>query len=318
MVKTDVCLSGMDAVALVGANYYDLVFMDHMMPEMDGIEATALIRAMQGEYFQKVPIIALTANAVSGMREMFLQNGFNDFLSKPIELAKLNEIMKHWVPPEKRMARQAMDLSAPAESGLVIEGLNTSRGLASTGGTAEGYIKVLETYCRDAEQRLEILTRVPDENDLPLFITQVHALKSASASIGAEETARLAMQLEEAGKKRDFDFIKAELGLFAENLSALLERIRQALAPCAFIPEPAKEADAGEFARYQEIVPRLKQALLAEQVGETDSLLEELSAMDLNPKIRETLAAAAALVLTAEFQAAARLTDGLIKEESGE
>jgi DNA-binding response OmpR family regulator len=76
--------------------------MDHMMPEMDGIETTAVIRALEGEYFRNVPIIALTANAVVGMRETFIENGFNDFLSKPIDVSKLDEALNRWIPKEKR------------------------------------------------------------------------------------------------------------------------------------------------------------------------------------------------------------------------
>ncbi|MDR0465414.1 MAG: response regulator, partial [Treponema sp.] len=96
-VNADTCLSGEEAVRLVKQNNYDIVFMDHMMPEMDGVEAAAIIRAWEKERLsangsgKKLPIIALTANAVTGMREMFLENGFNDFLAKPVDVFKLNE-----------------------------------------------------------------------------------------------------------------------------------------------------------------------------------------------------------------------------------
>jgi DNA-binding response OmpR family regulator len=179
---------------------YDVILMDHMMPGMDGLEAVAAIRAMDSEYSKAVPIIAVTANAVSGMREMFLASGFNDFLSKPIEMSKLSEIVERYVPREKRAkaARAPKPSAPPAETGLNIEGLDTVRGLALTGGTKEGYIKVLETFCRDALKRLEILSKAPGEATLPFFVTQVHSLKSASASIGADEISHLAADLEEA------------------------------------------------------------------------------------------------------------------------
>jgi len=97
-MKIDLCFSGVEAIAIVNQNRYDLVFMDHMMPEMDGVEATRLIR----EKYADLPIIALTANAVSGTKEMFLSNGFNDFLSKPIDTIKLNAILVKWIPKEKQ------------------------------------------------------------------------------------------------------------------------------------------------------------------------------------------------------------------------
>ncbi len=97
-MQVDLCTSGAEAIEMVKANSYDILFMDHMMPEMDGVEATKLIR----ETHTNLPIIALTANAVSGVREMFLANGFNDFLSKPIDTVELNVILEKWLPREKQ------------------------------------------------------------------------------------------------------------------------------------------------------------------------------------------------------------------------
>jgi CheY-like chemotaxis protein len=90
--------SGQEAISRVLSDtHYDIIFMDHMMPEMDGIEATRIIRDFNTEYAKTLPIIALTANAIVGMREMFLANGFNDYLSKPIDFSKLDDILLKWV-----------------------------------------------------------------------------------------------------------------------------------------------------------------------------------------------------------------------------
>jgi len=97
-MQVDLCTSGAEAIEKIKANGYDLVFIDHMMPDMDGVEATKLIREM----YANLPIIALTANAVSGVKEMFLENGFNDFLSKPIDIVELNSILEKWLPREKQ------------------------------------------------------------------------------------------------------------------------------------------------------------------------------------------------------------------------
>ena len=102
--KVDTCLSGAEAIEMVKETNYDLVLMDHMMPDMDGIEATAAIRAWEEESKRpsQIPIVALTANAISGMKEMFLEKGFNDFLGKPIDIAQLDEILARWIPKEKQ------------------------------------------------------------------------------------------------------------------------------------------------------------------------------------------------------------------------
>jgi signal transduction histidine kinase/CheY-like chemotaxis protein len=101
-MNVTLCNSGREAIALAQQNRYDLIFMDHMMPGMDGIEATAAIRALEGDWFHDIPIVALTANAVAGMKEEYLSKGFSDFVSKPIEIPKLEEVMDHWIPQEKR------------------------------------------------------------------------------------------------------------------------------------------------------------------------------------------------------------------------
>jgi len=102
MMQIDTCTSGKAAIEKIKNTKYDIVFMDHMMPELDGIETTRIIRSIPGEYYANLPIIALTANAVSGTRNMFLQNGMNDLLTKPIELQKLNEILDRWLPKSKK------------------------------------------------------------------------------------------------------------------------------------------------------------------------------------------------------------------------
>ena len=103
-MQIDLCRSGAEAISAVKANRYDLVLMDHMMPEMDGIDATRRIRGLDGDYYKNLPIAAFTANAISGMKEMYLGNGFNDFISKPVDVVKLDEILGRWIPEGKKMA----------------------------------------------------------------------------------------------------------------------------------------------------------------------------------------------------------------------
>jgi CheY-like chemotaxis protein len=101
-LRVDVCESGQEALRMVAENRYDLIFMDHMMPGMDGLEATEKIRSLpEGT---EVPIVALTANAVTGVKELFLEKGMNDFISKPIEIQKLINVLERWIPKEKRLA----------------------------------------------------------------------------------------------------------------------------------------------------------------------------------------------------------------------
>ncbi|MDR1658199.1 MAG: response regulator [Deltaproteobacteria bacterium] len=103
-IKVDLALSGQEAIGLAESKNYDLIFMDHMMPGMDGLETTRQIRLSHKG--ATVPIIALTANAVSGIKEIFLEHGMDDFISKPIEIRKLEEILAKWVPSHKKLAAE--------------------------------------------------------------------------------------------------------------------------------------------------------------------------------------------------------------------
>ncbi|MDR1948071.1 MAG: response regulator [Spirochaetaceae bacterium] len=143
---------GPEAVSLIQKNQYDLVLMDHMMPGMDGIEAAGIIRLLEGEYFKALPIAALTANAIAGMREMYLEKGFNDYLSKPIEIFRLDEIMGKWIPVEKkkRGGRGKPDNGEEGASplsgiqNLLSEtGVDVARGIMMTGGRKRGTARCL-------------------------------------------------------------------------------------------------------------------------------------------------------------------------------
>jgi CheY-like chemotaxis protein len=97
----DTADSGPQSVEMIKENEYDMVFMDHMMPEMDGVDVTKIIRVLPGEKYQKLPIIALTANVVGDVRDMFIKSGMNDFLSKPMEKVEMERVLREWLPSEK-------------------------------------------------------------------------------------------------------------------------------------------------------------------------------------------------------------------------
>jgi signal transduction histidine kinase/CheY-like chemotaxis protein len=317
----DVCLSGRQAIEMIQQNEYDIVFMDHMMPEMDGIEATAEIRKTK----KQIPIIALTANAVVGMREMFLENGFSDFLSKPIDVSKLDEILKRWIGKEKRIERKDAQDSA-ASSGAdksggagamskfpPIPGVDTAKGLAMTGGTAEGYRKVLSLFCKDVENRLPLLQKEPDEGSLPMLVTQVHSLKSASGSIGAQNIASLAAGLETVGKAGDVAFIRMSLPDFVEQLTKVSNSIRAVL-------EVEKESVTAEAKSNEDIKPyiplfrELAKALKSQNTSDISPILKELKKKPMDTQTKEILEKVSDDLLITEFDSALSRIVGLIDE----
>jgi CheY-like chemotaxis protein len=317
-VKIDRALGGPDAIRLIRENRYDIVFMDHMMPGMDGIETTETIRKSEGDCFKDLTIIALTANAISGMREMFLEKGFNDYLSKPIDISRLDDLLGKWVPGKKKIKEEswekpeAGELEDSGKTGRVpaVEGLDSARGLLNTGGTAAGYRKVLVQFYKDVRERLPLLKNIPDEPGLPVFTTQVHALKSAAATIGAAEVAAEAARLEAAGTAADLAAIAESLPVFTERLAALAEKINAALEAA----EPPEENPRGSGAsELKPLLRELTEALENKKVRVIDNALEKLTQKPLDAKTRKALDAVSDNVLVAEYDQALKTVAALFE-----
>ncbi|MDR1136889.1 MAG: response regulator, partial [Synergistaceae bacterium] len=233
-VEVHTCMSGPEAVNLARANRYDIIFMDHMMPGMDGVEAASIIRELDpdSEYYRSLPIIALTANAVSGQREMFLKNGLNDFISKPIDLQRLDSVLQKWIPKEKRLDTDAQsEISAPISHTELFEipGVSVETGLANAGGSVEAYLDILEVFCRDVEEKSEQIMQCAANEDIGLYTTFLHSFKGASRSIGATEFGDFAARLETAARSGDTEVIARETGAFLASAYGLVGSIRNAL-----------------------------------------------------------------------------------------
>ena len=307
-IRTDTCLSGVEAIQLVQEKEYDLVLMDHLMPEMDGVEAAAAIRALGGSY-EKLPIAVLTANAVAGMKDYFLNTEFDDYLSKPIETPKLRELLERWIPAWKRVApfeARAMPEKIVGGDHLgEIEGLDTTKGMANAGGSLWSYMEVLEIFCRDANERIGLLTADCARGDTKRFITNVHALKSASASVGTVGVSEAAASLEAAGLRGDMGHIQESVDNFRADLADIVGRIEDVLEADA-----AQKTGEGDTERMDSAatlgLKMLKDALEREDVGLADHLLEELSAMRLGGEARDLLSRVSELSLMSEFQDAAK------------
>ncbi|MFP3154379.1 ATP-binding protein [Lachnospiraceae bacterium ZAX-1] len=315
-LEIDTCLSGREAVKLLKNANYDIVFMDHMMPDMDGVEATAKIRAMDGSYFKKLPIIALTANAVVGMREMFLENGFTDFLAKPIELQKLNKIMEQWIPKEKRFkADETMQINDGGSKERTlpdIDGLDVAHGILMTGGSEENYTEVLKLFSRDARARINVMqdTAKDEGADLILFATNAHALKSAAASIGASAVSEMAKELELAGKSGDTKMINEKLRAFLEELKMLAGNIECAVNPIL----DAQQSDGAQEDIQkisEEDLTALRESLKTDDISAADELLSRLGKMKLSEKNQEILAGIEENVLIFDIESAIEDIDKL-------
>ncbi|AEF86017.1 putative multi-sensor hybrid histidine kinase [Treponema primitia ZAS-2] len=320
--QIDCCLNGLTAVSKVKETPYDLVLLDHMMPGMDGIETAKAIRALDLAYTKEMPIIALTANALSGMREMFLANGFNDYISKPIEISQLNDVVERWIPKSKMIRSDTPEKPDSAEQGptfhyaqLLNAGVDVKKGITLTGGSEEGYVKVVSAFYKDACERLPLLETVPAPEALDAFTTQVHALKSASATIGAAAVSKAAAELEAAGKAKNLGSIEEHIPAFHKNLTALTESIAADLH-LVQSNDTARETPAFGSASLSLFI-ELKAALEKEDIENIDRLLALLEKEPLTAKTLELIANLSDVVLMSEFKQGIKIINALTGDGNG-
>jgi CheY-like chemotaxis protein/HPt (histidine-containing phosphotransfer) domain-containing protein len=311
-MEVDLSRSGAEAVGMAEGKEYDIIFMDHWMPEMDGIEAAARIREGERRRGRKgVPVIALTANALAGSQDMFIGNGFNGFLAKPIDTVKLNAALEKWIPKEKKRGAAARSGAAWRKAEEIrIEGLDTGRGVALSGGSAERYWEVLEVFRKEAAGKAAELKGCLEAGDLGLYTIHVHALKSAAGNIGAGELSEAAGALEAAGRRGDLAYIEGHTGAFLSGLSAVGERIGEALGK-------RKKEEAGESADRGTLRERLKEekeALEGLDAWKMNRGIEELLKMRLPEGQRAAVREISKNILIAEYEEALKITETLLKE----
>ena len=219
-MNIETALSGKEAVNKVINKKYDIIFMDHMMPEMDGVETTRVIRRMLGENGQ-VPIIALTANAVDGTRELFIREGMDDFVTKPIELRIIISKLKKWLPKEK-IIREKKESSIGSQAGvenntdIQITGLDVQSAMKLL-GREELFWSVLKEYYRVIDKKYGLIKEYEQNEQWKEYTVEVHGLKSASRQVGADMLAEEAEQMEAAGNSEDAELIHKATPLMLER-----------------------------------------------------------------------------------------------------
>ena len=267
-MQVDCMGSGKEAINAIRSEeiHYNAVFMDHMMPEMDGIEATRIIREEIGtEYAKTVPIIALTANAIMGNEEMFLSHGFQAFISKPIEIERLDAVIREWIRnkdlerdfeeidvngemlPDVRSGserRTIMDRRSGIDRrtlGNKINGINYEKGLKRFNEDEDSFLKVLRSYSFNIRPLINSVKNVT-RNNLAKYAVTVHGIKGASNGICAEQLGAKAEALEQAAKNGNIDFVTANNTAFIEDTEKLMDDLEEMFRVIASEnPKPKKD-----------------------------------------------------------------------------
>ena len=312
MVQVELADNAAAAIEALKSKDFDLVFMDHRMPGMDGLEATRHLRAMGAEdpYYRDLPIIALTANAVLGAKELFLDSGLNDYLSKPIDTVMLNTILEKWTPREKWKKSEAVSTGRGEHIELGIEGLDVEKGIVLTGGKVEYYLEILALFCEDGLERIAKIRESLKNSELQDYTIYVHAMKSAAASIGADRLSEMAKDLEEAGRREDREYIEANNEGFISALASLVERIRDALSTRE--PAGGKSREPVDADELKKALVALKTVLADMDLAAMNRMADELIRLPKTEDMAAVISDIANNILMAEYNEAAELIDSLL------
>ena len=297
--------NGKQALAMIENQEYDLVFMDHMMPIMDGIEAVETLRQMEGNYYRNLPVIALTANAVVEARAKFEEAGMNDFLSKPINVKEICDILRKWLPSQyiidTEVSNGLKEVDLPT-----IQGLDAKEGVKNSGGV-ELFTELLGDFYKLIDMKSVKIEKCLADELIKDYTIEVHALKNTARMIGAMELSDLFCQLEQYGNKKD---IKA-LVQFTPKVMELYRSYKEILRPYANLHIGEKQAVS-----YQEIIQMLQvlQTAIDEfDIDKADRVMKDLEQVQFPGDYDEQMNELRAYVADVAMEEIIRITGELIR-----
>ena len=277
-LQIDVASSGGECLEMLKRKEYHLICMDHMMPVMDGVQTLHAIRELEDNPSRNIPVIALTANAVVGAKEFYLKAGFEDYLSKPIEPDKLEDILIQYLPKELVYLTDDEEISVESddnEAGLNEEkltdmGINAANGLKYMGGSRSLYEKVLRDFREILHEKEEQLKSMLAKEDVSGYAIIVHALKGNARNVGADELAEEAFELEKKSKAGKLEEVEVQSPILFSMMRTLGENLDRYLETEASEVSVEKEEEPAEKQQITEEIWKEKLRLLHLHLDEFD------------------------------------------------
>jgi len=289
-MQVDCAASGIEAIELIRNPIvrYDAIFMDQMMPGIDGMETTRIIREeVDSDYARNIPIIALTASETDDDEKMFLEKGFQAFLSKPIDIMKLDTILRQWVRDEER---EEKDAPSPipignAEAGYVpgntgqaceeppqkVAGFNWQTGLNYCAGNRDAYLSVIRSYIDNTTRLILQIGNVTRET-LADYTIHVHGIKGSSYGIGAIDIGKQSEELEDAARANNFQFVSRNTPFFVENAKNLLNALSSLLKGCT----AETDEKPNQHAPDETLLDRMEEAAANFKIDELEEIMKSL------------------------------------------
>lgn len=318
-MQIDTAENGLQAVKMVRGSQYDLVLMDHMMPVMDGIEAAKAIRALPEDKYQKLPIIALTANAMVDARKEFLNAGMNGFVAKPIDFARICNQLKLWLPKDlvrdvpkeeakKLLADDLSDREIQPEDPQM--GFSFEEGVNHCGSKA-ALMKTIRIFYRTIDSKANKIEQCLKEGLIGDYVIEVHALKSSALLIGAVPLSEAAKELEDYGKQGKTEVLEEK----TPDVLTLYRDLKNILRPYAEKEEDAKkEFSDGEWITA---LQQIHQCIEQFDLDGVDQIMEQLEEYQVPECIRESMDQLRVYVADVSMEEIMELTDtmtGLLRD----
>ncbi|WP_099467674.1 ATP-binding protein [Konateibacter massiliensis] len=264
--------SGKEGLRLLQSPKYDLVLLDYMMPELDGIQTLKMLRGKEGDYYKRLPVIALTANVVSGAKEMFLEAGFQDYIAKPIEIDKLEMVLLKHLPANvlEFSGEITGEQKAQKANPIEIKGINSVVGIKNCNGNRDNYVEILKITAREGRMKCRLLRECLKREEYQRYIVEAHGAKGAMASIGAIELGELAKKHEFAGKEENYDFLHNNIEEFAGMYEELIENIE------VFLKD--RETEEAKPTPKERATVAVSQTEIFEELKKIEKLLEDFEA----------------------------------------
>ena len=304
--------SGKQAIEMLCKDKYDIVFMDHMMPEMDGVEAVKIIRNMG----IKVPIIALTANAVTVAREMLLEAGMDDFLSKPIIKESLHKILLKWIPPSLLNYGKIVKAAGNKPDSEVgkefldkisrIEGISPHIGLERVSGHTDAYESTLKLLIKEIEKYAVNLNKYLEAGDLRNFTIEAHSMKSSLANAGVMELSGKAYELEVSSGREDVEFCASALKIFLDKILKLNEKLKE------IFPQSGQKRNIIIPSELALILTRMKDCLTKTEFVKINNELDRLDDIVLSGELKIKIEEIKDAVMVMDYDSALKMIDKIL------
>lgn len=266
--------SGYECLRLLEEGHrYDVIFMDHMMPQMDGVETTLKIREQEAKTGEHSIIVALTANVIKGVEKLFEDSGMDDYIAKPIELQAFDRLLRKWISPEKRRvsSQQEMEVNSMEAKSQYFD---FQVGIKNAGLNKANYLNILRVAIKEGRQKEILLGRLYGDRNYEKYQIEVHAIKSAMAGIGAMELSNLAKKHEMAVKQGDYAYVDEHIQELLSLYHTVLDEADRILS----VELPQKEDDSLREAHQeydkQELLTELTHLGEAVESYEADTALE--------------------------------------------